>query len=172
MGMDVVGIDPSSEVGKYFYRNVWNWNCLWTYCEESHPDVCSDVQYAYSNVGDGLDASDAEQLARGLLSDVNSGAAYEYVTSRNLILSAAKNKICGLCDGTGVRTDEVGIDLGMPQMELNSDQVAKLGRNYGWCNGCRGEGMTNLWEKNGKLEVDDIVEFARFLESSGGFSIQ
>lgn len=172
MGMDVFGVAPSSQTGEYFRRNVWNWTSLWAYCEDNHSDITDDVQYAYSNDGDGLDTEKAKQLAERLFLDIDSGIAAQYVISRDLILSAAPTKPCLMCEGTGVRTDEVGIDLGMPQMELNSDQVVRLGRSHGWCNCCRGEGITHSWEKNAKLTVQDIAEFAAFLESCGGFSIQ
>ena len=31
MGMDVSGMNPSSETGEYFRNNVWWWRHLWNY---------------------------------------------------------------------------------------------------------------------------------------------
>jgi len=172
MGMDVYGLAPVTPAGEYFRRNVWGWHPLWTYCEDRHEDIAGAVQYAHFNSGDGLDADASRILAARLFADVDSGAATEYVRARDLILSAIPDTTCQLCEGTGIRTDEVGVDMGMPRRELNIDQVAKLGRKHGWCNGCFGEGTTMAWEREYKLTVNDISEFAVFLNTCGGFSIQ
>jgi hypothetical protein len=45
------------------------------------------------------------------------------------------------------------------------------GRSHGWCNGCGGEGKKDAWETHYYLELEDLEEFADFLENSGGFRI-
>jgi hypothetical protein len=59
----------------------------------------------------------------------------------------------------------------MPDRELSETDRVLLGRSHGWCNGCNGEGKKDAWELSYYLDLDDITEFADFLENSGGFSI-
>jgi hypothetical protein len=171
MGMDVYGIAPITPTGAYFRRNVWAWHPLWLYCEDSHPEIANAVQHAHTNDGDGLDADASRRLAAELFADVDSGAAAEYIAARALVLSAIPDRECSLCSGSGVRTDTVGYELLMPDKELNADQVVKLGRLYGWCNGCYGEGTVMAYERAYTLDINDINEFAVFLNTCGGFEI-
>lgn len=170
-GMNVIGVNPSSEIGARFTRSTWGWHPLWTYCEDRHADVVAGVQFAYSNEGDGLDASHAMALAYRLRSDLVTGVVDSYVTARTLVISALPDVDCLLCLGAGVRTDDVGVDLGMPTMRLTPDVAAMLGRTHGWCNGCSGHGLQLAWEKAYTLRVDDVIEFADFLVDCGGFQI-
>jgi hypothetical protein len=59
----------------------------------------------------------------------------------------------------------------MPERELSSEMASLTGRTHGFCNGCSGEGKTDAWETNYQLDLDDIKEFAEFLENCGGFEI-
>jgi len=59
----------------------------------------------------------------------------------------------------------------MPTRELSPEMASLTGRTHGWCNACDGEGKTDSWETNYYLDLDDIKEFAEFLETSGGFRI-
>lgn len=155
MGMDVYGKAATSEAGEYFRRNVWGWRPLWTYIEEQHGDLARSVEYGYSNDGDGLEAEDSIELARRLRDDLLDGTTEEYVLARNLLLSAMPDIPCEICDGSGQRPD------GLHDVEWKQ----------AGCNGCGGTGTTRPWDTWYDLEVDDIREFADFLESCGGFAI-
>ena len=65
MGMDVYGVDPTTEDGAYFRRNVWGWRPLWTLVECIAEDVefeaIADVS-GHFNDGDGLGAIDSVRL--------------------------------------------------------------------------------------------------------------
>ena len=155
MGMDVYGKAPAAEVGSYFRRNVWGWHPLWGYVEDRHPDVAAEVEHGHDNSGDGLDEVGATELARRLREDVASGAAAEYVEIREMMLSTLPDEVCGVCDGTGQRPDG-----------LYGVEWKKAG-----CNGCEGKGSKRPFDTWYYLELDDIREFAEFLESCGGFEI-
>ncbi len=171
MGMDVYGKNPKSEIGQYFRRNVWGWRPLWNYVEEVHPEIASLVQYPQSNDGDGLGSRDSKKLARLLKEDVFKGIADNYIEGRNKYLSELPRLDCDLCSATGIRSDEVGVNAGMPERELSPEQQIILGRTKGWCNACNGEGKKDDWELSYYLDIDDITEFAEFLENCGGFEI-
>lgn len=71
MGMDVHGIAPKSEAGKYFRRNIWGWPPLADLCIETAPDVCANCEFWHSNDGDGLDAFQSAELAMALQARLN-----------------------------------------------------------------------------------------------------
>jgi len=52
MGMDVYGIAPIAEVGKYFRNNIWWWHPLWNYVQEVAPHLTEGVN-GHFNDGDG-----------------------------------------------------------------------------------------------------------------------
>jgi hypothetical protein len=67
MGMDVSGLAPTTEAGKYFRNNCWWWRPLWYYCEQVAPDLAEKVEYAQSNDGDGLKTqAECDRLADAL----------------------------------------------------------------------------------------------------------
>lgn len=171
MGMDVYGKNPKSEMGEYFRRNVWGWHPLWEYVEQVHPEIAELVKYAHSNDGDGLGSQDSAKLGELLLDDYESGKAFQYVEERNKWLSELPLEDCNLCEATGIRADEIGIQNGMPERELSPEMKVVTGREVGYCNGCQGSGKETNWATNYYLEPDDVKEFGLFLKDCGGFEI-
>ena len=171
MGMDVYGKNPSSGRGQYFRRNVWGWHPLWEYVENVHPEIAQLVEHAHTNDGDGLGARKSKELANLLLEDYVSGKVSAYVRERNRQISELEMPACNICEGTGIRSDELGIKNGQPEKELDADIAIITGRTKGWCNGCNGVGKTEPWEANYYLDQEDVREFAEFLEECGGFQI-
>jgi hypothetical protein len=136
-----------------------------------HSDLASLVEYAQSNDGDGLNRIKSEELSRRLMKDYETGAVDVYIVARNEYLSELERPECNLCEGTGIRTDKVGIDQGMPEKALESEMAMLTGRTVGWCNGCSGEGKRDAWETSYYLDRDDVKEFAEFLADCGGFEV-
>jgi hypothetical protein len=170
MGMDVYGVNAENKTGEYFRRNVWGWRGLWDYCLDTY-EIANKVANGHSNDGDGLNAEDSRLLAEQMYSDIASGASQDYITARNHRLASLDRPACKTCDGTGIRTDEVGVFHDMPTRELSPEMASLTGRTHGFCNACSGEGKTDDWETNYSLDLDDIKEFAEFLENCGGFKI-
>lgn len=170
MGMDVIGVSPRTESGEYFRNNVWWWRPLWDYCCEVAPDLCEGVSGHY-NDGDGLDDSGATELSTILFDEIESGRTEEYETVYRKYIASLPRKDCNFCEGTGIRTDEVGRDMGQPTRELEPEIQIITGRTHGWCNACRGEGKVDSWEANYPFSVENVKEFATFLSGSGGFQI-
>jgi len=171
MGMDVMGKNATSKKGEYFRNNVWWWRPLWNYCEELHGEIVSQVEYGHSNDGDGLDADDARMLGEALLADIESGVTAEYHEQYRKYLSELPMKDCEYCGATGIRTDAVGVEHGMPTQELEPEVAILVGRTHGYCNGCRGEGRVEHFLTNYDFSVDNVREFAEFLLDCGGFEI-
>lgn len=170
MGMDVYGKMPKNEVGEYFRRNVWGWRPLWDYCVDNFPELVGEVSGHY-NDGDGLNADGSLELAKLIRAQIKDGSAQNYIQERNNHLASLERPACDLCQGTGIRTDAVGVENGMPTRALSPEMSMLTGRTHGYCNGCQGEGKKDAWETNYGLDLEDIEEFAEFLENCGGFEI-
>lgn len=152
--------------GAYFRRNVWGWHGLADYMIDQYPALARKVTHWHSNDGDGLDEADSHELARYLRKDVEDGSAAAYVEARNDRLGRLPREVCRWCHGTGLRTDEVGLSMGLDVRRLDSE-----GHWVGGCNACEGTGTTEPWDRSYHLDVSDITEFAEFLESCDGFQI-
>jgi len=170
MGMDVYGNNPSSERGEYFRNNVWWWRPLWDFCAEVAPELTQGVSGHY-NDGDGLDEEGAKALANVLTISLSNGVVDTYQTKRNEYLASLPKEECNLCDSTGIRTDEVGVEHGMDVQVLSDVEASVLGRTIGYCNGCSGLGWKESFETHYPFEKANVQEFAEFLADSGGFKI-
>jgi len=171
MGMDVMGKNPTSERGAYFRNNVWSWHPLWSYCETMHGKIAGKVKYGHSNDGDGLNAEDAAKLGQALLEDIADGTAQGYEQDYYAHLASLPFQDCNWCGATGIRTDDIGVSMGMPTAELPEEVAIIVGRTHGTCNGCRGAGQVESWEASYVFGVDNLREFAEFLIDCGGFEI-
>jgi hypothetical protein len=161
MGMDVYGIKPTSKVGEYFRRNVWGWHPLWEYCLDLHPDIAGKVKNGHSNDGDGLGLVNAKKLAKKLDNDVKNGVAKKYIDDRNKRIADLSQQLCWLCEGKAT----------LNKITLNAVDESSSTKTSNQCHVCNGTGFGDDWEKNYYLELEDIVEFSKFLEASGGFQI-
>lgn len=168
--MDVIGRAPASEKGEYFRNNVWWWRPLWDYCLTVAPDLCSDVSGHY-NDGDGLNEEGAKRLSQILTLSLLDGTCEAYKKRYYEEMSELPNEDCTICNKTGIRTDNVGVEHGMPTAELPSDKASILGRTHGTCNACDGMGWRPNWGTHYPFEESNVREFAEFLAESGGFSI-
>lgn len=171
MGMDVIGVNPKSEKGSYFRNNVWWWRPLADFCLNRHPDIAEKCEYWHTNDGDGLDEEDSVLLAEALREDIRSGLAGEYERNYNEWRASLPREACELCDCTGIRTDKVGVENGMPEKELSAEIQILVGRTHGWCNACDGVGTRESFASGYPFSVENVQEFADFLSDCGGFQI-
>jgi hypothetical protein len=169
MGMDVIGKNPTSEKGAYFRNNVWWWRPLAEYCL-TH-DVANSCHYWHSNDGDGLDEDGAMELARKIQSDLDKGVVAEFERKHNGFIGSLPMIPCEWCHSTGIRSDEVGVQHGMPTRELEEPQAIILGRTHGWCNACQGLGEREQIATSYGFSEENVKEFVEFLLDCGGFEI-
>jgi hypothetical protein len=173
MGMDVYGQNPTSETGEYFRNNVWWWRPLWNYCCAVGADVISDevADMGHLNDGVGLDTEGAMTLANILQAELESGRTTEYECKHREYLASIPRETCEWCAGTGVRTDEVGIEAGMPERVLDEPEAILTGRTHGYCNGCRGVGTRESMSAHYPFTTENVRGFVEFLRNCGGFAI-
>ena len=171
MGMDVIGINPTNERGEYFRNNVWWWRPLADFICNNYGEIASGCEDWHSNSGYGLDAKSSKSLALSLKTDLANGTIENYSKTYNEWRSSLPREACNNCECTGIRNDEVGQELGMPTRELKPEVQILTGRTHGWCNGCDGVGTKESWLAVYPFDVDNVKEFADFLEDCGGFQI-
>ena len=170
MGMDVYGVSATTKRGEYFRNNIWAWRPLWSYCIQLAPELCGEVN-GDANDGDGLDAEGADDLAVVLFNELVSGRTEQYEKDYNKRIAALPQTDCKYCGATGIRTDSVGEEMGMPAKQLEEALAVVLGRTHGTCNGCNGEGSVDSWEASYPFSEKNVREFAEFLAECGGFNI-
>jgi len=157
MGMDCIGKNQDSEVGKYFRNSVWWWHPLADYCMSVAPGITRHCKHWHSNDGDGLDEMWSLALARVLRTEIAEGRTAKYQDEYTAELNALPDERCKYCDGTGTRGDAIGVSMGMVEKK--------------WCNGCDGKGSHRPFATSYPFSVENVQEFADFLEKCGGFEI-
>jgi hypothetical protein len=169
--MDVYGRNPTSEKGKYFRNNVWRWRPLANYIAQIAPvNITGQCEHWHSNDGDGLGADESAKLAMFLRNELSTGRTAAYASSYQAEIDALADEKCDLCNGTGVRSDAIGISDGMTTRIITEDGHPRIGQK-GWCNKCDGRGTVRPWETCYPFSAENVVEFCDFLEQCGGFEI-
>lgn len=164
MGMDVFGKNATAEVGGYFRNNVWWWRPLADFLTTTYPELTSGCTYWHSNDGDGLGPAESLALADALDRDLANGRVLAYADQYEAEQGNLPDSECRLCQGTGIRTDEVGKTFGL-------DKPRDPSTGTGGCNGCAGTGRQDHPGKWYPFSVENVREFANFLRNCGGFSI-
>ena len=171
MGMDIYGVNPTKEEGKYFRNNVWWGRPLAEFIQVTYPNIANKCEHWQTNDGDGLAESDVKTLAERLEQDLVVGRVREYEESRQLELASLDREPCQWCNSTGIRTDHVGVSMGFPKEALPTETAILVGRTHGTCNACEGIGTKENWELNYCFTEENVAEFLTFLKSCGGFTI-
>ena len=150
MGMDVIGIEPYTEDGKYFRSNVWCWRPLWDFvCNSCSLD--DDIQQSGQlNDGYKIDEDLAVSIGITLKSLIDNGVVKQFAEFRQKELDAMPDVECKHCNGTGQRNDQYV---------------------QGTCNACHGKGTVRPTDTYYVLYEDMVEEFAEFAKQSGGFQI-
>ena len=148
MGMDLHGLVPTSEAGRYFHNNVWYWRPLANYIASIAPSIYSESWHF--NDGAVCNASQALELASILQAAIDSGAVDTYAQAYAQRLNLLPDEQCKFCHGTGTRNDPYLV---------------------GTCNSCHGEGFVRPFDTNYPFSVQNVIDFAIFITSSGGFTI-
>lgn len=162
MGTTITGLKPKHSVGERFDRNVWGWTPLMDYILDNHKTFVKLFDK------ERLTELQANKIADALFEDIASGKAEAYADSFTKRIEGLPEVDCDFCGATGVRTDEVGMEKGMPQVTLEPMLAQKYKRLLGWCNGCFGKGTRKTTASAYYFELMDLIEFAEFLRNCGG----
>jgi hypothetical protein len=160
MGMDVLGIKPTTKEGEYFRNNVWSWRPLAIYIKFVAPEkLFNKCRNWQSNDGDGLDAVDSILLANVLQAEIDSGNTGKYQITYTSGLEQLPKEECPICQGTGTRKHPPMCGAGDPKTTGIK------------CNACDGEGFREPWAKAYAFSTENVQDFVTFLRGCGGFKI-
>lgn len=153
--------------GVYFRASVWSWHPIWEYvCRVAGDLIDEETRNAcHYNDGRGLDEETSKKVAARLYVELHTGGTERFIEDAEESLKALPDEPCRLCEGTGVRTDAIGVQMGQPEKD-NPHTGGK-----GWCNGCGGKGTIRPWATHYGFDRDHLREFAEFLEHCGGFKV-
>jgi hypothetical protein len=151
MGFDVIG-----KKGTDFRNNVWGWRPLADYCMDLAPEIAEKCECWHLNEGGGLEEEDALALADRLQQEIDSGRCAAYETDYSARIEAMPEKLCRVCEGTGIRNPGPGDGHGGTSVT---------------CYWCEGSGRTKPWEANYPFSVENVRNFIAFLRGCGGFEI-
>lgn len=170
MGMDVYGINPTSEEGQYFRASVWSWHPMADFVTTFWPDLTRPCKNWHTNDGDGLGASDSRALGLEIERALSDGRFDRYARERQAYIDSLPRETCEYCGGTGIRTDAVAQEYGFPTRLVDSETSERRGQ-IGYCNACDSNGWKPPFESLYILNKDRIQVFAAFLKDCGGFRI-
>lgn len=155
MGMDVYGVKPISENGKYFRANLWSWRPIYFLCDylnEKH-NLGFDLSRFGYNDGAGLNSKDSKILAKKM----------EQYFENHPYLKEDEDRLY-LCLGSWTDLDGRFIDLrGRDLLKqyskgtiLYNSVVTKSGK---------------IVQSSHSTSLGHFKEFISFLNSCGGFKI-
>jgi hypothetical protein len=155
VGMDVIGMNPTSDVGREFRHTCDGWHPLAEYVCEVAPEITSRCTYWHSNDYDGLSEDDARGLAEILQNEIDSGRTETYALQRRLELAMIPNERCSCCNGTGTQKPSPGRATGDVTI----------------CGECDGRGYLRPEATEYVVSAENVQWFADFLRACGGFEI-
>ena len=185
MGFDLYGLNPKGDIpkpvitdwqdekqtkdffkyqnetpGSYFRANVWYWRPLWQYVTVACEDILTekDMERGEYNDGHRISKTKANRIASRLKNADKNGEIMKYESEYKAYLKSLPEEDCNICEGTGVREDEIGKEA----REKNEEYK---------CNGCLGEGKRDNFGTHYPFESEEVMRFAEFCEQSGGFEI-
>ena len=80
MGMDVYGMSPANEKGRYFRSNAYAWSTLVDCIHHFAPEIAIRCKGWNYNDGNGLGASDSVVLADKLQAAIDAGEVAEFAS--------------------------------------------------------------------------------------------
>lgn len=173
--LDVVALDPSTDANHARIK-LTAWLRLWTWCGAIHDDILAedDLRKGIERLGEEpirLGAETARALGEALALDLSTGVIDEAIRAMLDHYASLDLVDCSTCEGTGIRSDEIGTLLGLPSIVLDDLRAIALGRSEGTCDVCDGLGRHADPSTVHTFDVDVVDGFARFLRESGGVVI-
>jgi len=162
---NLLGKYEDENPGVYFRANVWFWRPIAEWLVKNIEVLDEEDIHGLSyNEGHIINENVAKIIGSTIKHHDEEGFIDEWI-QHNKILQALRDKQeCTICDGTGVRRDQIAIDVGLEPFTKNGIEGYK-------CNACNGEGVKEAFENNYPYSKKALVEFGIFASQSGGFQI-
>jgi hypothetical protein len=146
--------------GSVFRNSVWLWRPLWMFVSTECSDIVSEIDI---EAGDGISGhcinkTKAKKIATRIRQLDIKGEIEKYAMGNTEFLEALPDEKCELCDGTGIRNDNLGKEIRKKDPSFT-------------CNACSGKGMNEHFAKRYPFDIENVLEFGKFCDLSGGFEI-
>lgn len=152
-------------VGVYFRANVWYWRPVVDWLTH-HIEVLDeeDIKHLSYNDGHIINETVAKIIGNTILHHNDEGLLDDWVQTHKIAQALRDKEECTICEGTGVRTDAIAKEVGLPVFTKHGIEGHK-------CNGCNGEGKKEAFENNYPYDKEVLLRFGKFTLESGGFQI-
>jgi hypothetical protein len=177
MGMDVYGLNPTSEApprpehndfdsedwkayfdgqslsGQYFRNNVWWWRPLWDYVADLCNEVISEKDHNAGHYNDGhhISKDQCDYIANRLSNELLNGGVKKYSKEYKEEQDNLPMVECHCCEGTG--------------------KGAHYSEGKDTCHVCKGSGEVEHSGHHYPFSIDNVREFLDFVKNCGGFEI-
>ena len=193
MGFDLIGINPKlkdnppqnssqeeyekfhrENVGYYYRANCWYWRPIWNmvtlFC---HPSILNDedVEGGFYNDGYVINEEKAFAIAECLEEKILTGELTNVIEEENEYLNELPDECCYVCNGTGVRRNEIIEVLLFEEEPYLLDENQPEGTLIE-CKICNGTGQIRPFKTFYTYSMACINDFIRFCKNCGGFSIE
>ena len=155
---------------KIYSLGTVTWGHFADLCFSIAPAVSATCKHWYTNDGDGLNADQTIKLAGSLETRILDGTVDEHIAARLFLANSLPDEICKYCNGTGIRTDAIGLKFGFSSKPIQDPDHPRYAQS-GWCNGCDGKGHLRPFDSHYDLTKQTVEELTSFLRTSGGFRI-
>lgn len=151
--------------GVYFRSNVWYWRPIVDWLVH-HIEVLDeeDIKHLSYNDGHVINETVAKIIGNTIQHHNDEGLLDDWVQTHKIAQALKDKEDCSICEGTGVRTDAIAKEVGLPVFIKNGIEGHK-------CNGCDGEGKKEAFENNYPYDKEVLLRFGKFTLESGGFQI-
>jgi len=181
-----------SNPGVYFRNNVWYWRPLWGYVCSSCNDILSEKNMEDGNYNSGakISKTKAIRIAKRLKSHINKGYVDKLEEADTQTRKELPKEECYCCNGVGTRKGWEGWQsekrwlkyhdsLEASKHKDSTEALPATPENVGYkhansckgCNCCKGTGKVESFTAHYPFDADNIRDFAKFCEESGGFEI-
>ena len=185
--------------GSYFRNNVWWWRPLWKFVCNTCGDILSneDMENGEYNGGHVIDGHKAVAIALRLNKLLEDGFTFKYEKDYREEMKSIPKEPCRTCDGLGTRKgwegwkskkewlkthdtlEQVDTDEELVQctytnsygLNMPVHSSFKWAKEMKGCNSCHGKGTVEAFVTNYPFNRENVIEFSKFCEQSGGFEI-
>ena len=150
MAFYLIGLKSENVSGIFFRNHLRQWWPLWDYAYSSCPDILTRQDYAGVRHHDFhiIDGARARKIGTRLSEMAETGVVKQEEQEFRAMLEMLPMEKCILCNGTGFRDPETG-------------GIA--------CRACDGKGEQKNCLCNYIFDENNVIRFAEFCKSSGGF---
>ena len=164
--------------GIYFRNNCWWWRPLWDYVAKVCEGVLTekDVSSGHYNDGKEISATKVAKMVKKLKKDIEQKKHELYEKGYKEYQAKLEKENCSCCEGDGMMPNKGSNGIEVLQDALNKKLINEVECQeekslMKECHVCKGTGLRENWGKSYPFSSENVEEFVKFLEQSGGIAI-